>query len=307
MHALASRGSLARLEFGKISEMAQEEPTQALQERWLNAVLLPGISDPRESCLTELVEYTGRTRDEVLALCEGSRARLKQRWEARQRNSAEAIDEFYRGADAYLYGLLWWHCLQRGPAVAWNARILELALERGVKTCLDFGGGIGSNAILFQKAGIHATLAEISRPSLDFARSRAKRRGLELRCANLNDESLVGESFDLVTAIDVLEHVPDPVATLETLTSLVRPGGYVCFDLIAGGSSPDEPFHLMQSKYPIRARIRGMGYRSVDAFGKYLFLQRVVRPKLTNRLVSAWDVSRWRLYYLAQGQWPSAR
>ncbi len=160
--------------------------------------------------------------------------------------------------------------------------------------------------LLFQKAGIQTTLAEISRPSLDFARSRVKRRALELRCVDLNHESLDGESFDLATAIDVLEHVPDPVGTLESITALVSPGGYVCFDLIAGGHDPDEPFHLMQSKYPIRARIRGMGYTPVATFGKYLFLQRVVRSELANRLVHAWDVSRWRLYYMAQGQWPSA-
>ena len=80
--------------------MAQQEPSQALRERWLDAVLLPGISDPRESCLTELVEYTGRPRDQVLALCGSSRARLKDRWEERERNSADAIDEFYRDADA---------------------------------------------------------------------------------------------------------------------------------------------------------------------------------------------------------------
>jgi 2-polyprenyl-3-methyl-5-hydroxy-6-metoxy-1,4-benzoquinol methylase len=287
--------------------MAQRAPSEELQRRWLDAVLLPGIRDPRESCLTELSEYSGRSREEVLALCERSRDLLKDRWDERPRDSAEAIDDFYRDADAYIYGLLWWHCLQKGPAVAWSARILELALERDVRSCLDFGGGIGSNALLFQRAGIDTTLAEISRPSLDFARSRAERRGLELRFIDLNCQSLDGRSFDLVTAIDVLEHVPDHLDTLERLTALVRPGGYLCFDLIAGRHDPDEPFHLMGSKYPIRSRIRGMGLAPVARFGKYLFLCKVTRSELANRWIRGWDVLRWRLYYLAQGQWPSAR
>lgn len=286
--------------------MAQRAPSEKLQRRWLEAVLLPGVSDPRESCLTELSEYSNRPREEVLALCEHSRDRLKDRWEERGRDSTDAIADFYRSADAYIYALLWWHCLQKGPAVAWNAHILELALEREVRTCLDFGGGIGSNALLFQKAGIDATLAEISQPSLDFARKRAARRGLELRCVDLNHESLEGRSFDLVTAIDVLEHVPDPVATLEQLTGLVRSGGYLCFDLIAGRHDPTEPFHLMRSKYPIRARARGMGLAPVARFGKYLFMRKVARSAGVNGAIRVWDVLRWRLYYLARGQWPSA-
>jgi SAM-dependent methyltransferase len=287
--------------------MAKRAPSEELQRRWLDAVLLPGMSDPRESCLTELAEYSGRPRKEVLALCERSRDLLKDRWEERPRDSADAIDDFYRDADAYIYGLLWWHCLQKGPSVAWNAAILEFALELGVRCCLDFGGGIGSNALLFQGAGIDTTLAEISKPSLDFARKRAERRGLKLHFVDLNDDSLDGRSFDLVMAIDVLEYVPDHVGTLERLTTLVRPGGYLCFDLIAGRYDPDEPFHLMKSKYPIRSRVRGMGLASVANFGKYLCLRRVDRSELVNRVLRGWDVLRWRLYYLAQGQWPSAR
>jgi len=287
--------------------MSQRTPSEALQQTWLKTVLLPGIDDPRESGLTELVQYTGRPREEVLARCEQHREQLKERWGEQSRDDAEAIGEFYRDADAHIYGLLWWHCLQRGPAVAWNAHILELARRHGASSCLDFGGGIGSNALMFQNAGIETTLAEISRPGLDFARWRADRRGVKLDLVDLNQESLEDRTFDLVTAIDVLEHVPDAVATLEQLTSLLNPGGYLCFDLIAGSYDPDEPFHLMRSKYPIRSRLRALGLTRVEAFGKYLFLRKVARPGPVNRLILAWDVLRWRIYYGVQGQWPAAR
>jgi hypothetical protein len=49
--------------------MSQRTPSEALQRTWLKAVLLPGIDDPRESGLTELVRYTGRSFEEVLARC----------------------------------------------------------------------------------------------------------------------------------------------------------------------------------------------------------------------------------------------
>ncbi len=282
-------------------------PDERLRRIWLDAVMLPGQSDPRESCLAELEAYTGLPREEIERRCQASQAELKEIWEQRERADDAAIEAFYREADPYLFNLLWWHALQEGPAVAWNARIVELAREHGAKTALEFGGGIGSLAIALQQAGIETTLADVSRPSLAFARWRAEQRAVPLRIVDLGEKGLGAERYDLVTAVDVLEHVPDPVATLEELAERVAPEGLFCFDLIAGGFDPDEPFHLMRSKYPIRARWRSLGFRQLEKFGKYLMLSKVERPALANRAIRAWDVSRWRLYYLLQGKWPSAR
>ncbi len=63
----------------------------------------------------------------------------------------------------------------------------------------------------------------------------------------------------------------------------------------------------MRSKYPIRSRFRALGLTRVEAFGKYLFLRKVARPGPVNRLTSAWDVLRWRIYYAVHGQRPAAR
>ena len=51
--------------------MSKSAPDE-LRSLWLQAVLLPGESDPRASCLRELAEYTGRNEDEVQRLCEGA-------------------------------------------------------------------------------------------------------------------------------------------------------------------------------------------------------------------------------------------
>jgi SAM-dependent methyltransferase len=98
----------------------------------------------------------------------------------------------------------------------------------------------------------------VSLTSLEFAQWRAQRRGLTLRTADLTRHSFEEGSFDLVTAINLLEHVPDPIAALEEIARTIRPGGFLCFDLIAGPFDPDEPYHLMRSKYPTRSRIRGL-------------------------------------------------
>jgi len=40
------------------------------------------------------------------------------------------------------------------------------------------------------------------------------------------------ESFDVVTCMEMLEHVPDPAAVVRACTKLVKPGGHVFFSTI---------------------------------------------------------------------------
>jgi 2-polyprenyl-3-methyl-5-hydroxy-6-metoxy-1,4-benzoquinol methylase len=52
-------------------------------------------------------------------------------------------------------------------------------------------------------------------------------------------ESLVGQTFDVVTAIEVLEHTLDPLAELRTIRKLLRPGGLLY--LTTGNAAPFAP------------------------------------------------------------------
>jgi SAM-dependent methyltransferase len=279
-------------------------PSAELRERWLEAVLLPGFEDPRKSCLAELSEYGGEPLEAVERRCLGAVAEQREVWNERARDSERALTEFYDRCDAYLYDLLWWHALQRGTAPAWNARLLDIAARHGCKRYLDFGGGVGTNAILLRRAGLEVTVADISDVLQRFARWRLSRRGLDARFLDLKREPLPDAAYDLVSAVDVLEHVADPVGTLRTLHRALAPGGILVFDLIASDADPDEPFHLLRSKYPIRAAVRALGFERLERFQKYLVYRKVERSPLAQRALRGWDVLRWRLYYAAQGKWP---
>ncbi len=273
---------------------------------WLEAMLLPGESDAVESCLKELAEYTGLSPEEVHVRCLKAVDDQRALWFAKERASEAQLTDFYNECDAYLYELLWWHALQQGEAPAWNAHMVALARRGQARSYLDFGAGIGTNAILLSQLGLEVTVADVSDVLLDFARWRFKRRQLEVRTIDLKRDNVESGRYDLVSAVDVLEHVHDPVATLQTLNGALRLGGHLVFDLIASKQDSERPFHLLRSKYPIRSTIRGMGFQFVEKYQKFLVYRKVKRSVAANRMIRAWDQLRWRLYYLLQGKWPPA-
>jgi len=281
-----------------------DQPATQLRETWLSAVRLPGREDARESCLAELAEYTGSPIDAVEERCRRAVDEQREQWEERERTDEASLTEFYNGCEAYVYELLWWHALQQGDAPIWNARLVDIARRFGARSFLDFGAGVGTNAILLAREGLDVTCADVSAVLERCARWRLERRDLTAAFIDLKRESLPPETYDLISAVDVLEHVADPLQTLRELRAALRPGGVLVFDLIASKPDPERPFHLLRSKYPIRSTIRGLGFRRVEGFQKYLVYQRVDRPLLTRGCVRAWDIARWRLYYLLQGKWP---
>jgi 2-polyprenyl-3-methyl-5-hydroxy-6-metoxy-1,4-benzoquinol methylase len=95
---------------------------------------------------------------------------------------------------------------------------------------LDFGCGHGGLVRYLRDAGWHATFGYDTGAMADTARAA----GLPI----LSDEALeqAHSSFEVVTLIEVLEHVPDPVSLLQRIRRLLAPGG-VLF-LTTGNAAP---------------------------------------------------------------------
>jgi 2-polyprenyl-6-hydroxyphenyl methylase/3-demethylubiquinone-9 3-methyltransferase len=90
------------------------------------------------------------------------------------------------------------------------------------------GGGILSEAMA--RAGAQVLGVDLSRPVLDVAELHALEGKVPVEYRAVSAEDLAQErpaSFDLVTCMEMLEHVPDPAATVQALASLARPGGDV--------------------------------------------------------------------------------
>jgi 2-polyprenyl-6-hydroxyphenyl methylase/3-demethylubiquinone-9 3-methyltransferase len=90
------------------------------------------------------------------------------------------------------------------------------------------GGGILSEAMA--RAGARVLGIDLSRAVLEVAELHALESKLEVQYREIAAEQLAHErraQFDLVTCMEMLEHVPDPAAMLGTLAALAKPGGDV--------------------------------------------------------------------------------
>ena len=92
---------------------------------------------------------------------------------------------------------------------------------------LDVGCGAGLLSEPLARLGAKVTGIDPAADVLRVARRRAVDQELEIDYRQTTVEALAanGSRFDLVCALEVVEHVPDPDAFLATCVRLVRPGG----------------------------------------------------------------------------------
>jgi SAM-dependent methyltransferase len=112
-----------------------------------------------------------------------------------------------------------------------SAAYLLPHLNSGV-TLLDVGCGPGT--ITAELAGLVAparvTALEVTEVALDLARAEIGRRGLttvDFAVGDVHDLDFPDDTFDVVHAHQVLQHVGDPVAALREMRRVTRPGGLV--------------------------------------------------------------------------------
>ena len=107
--------------------------------------------------------------------------------------------------------------------------IEQIVALRGVRA-LDVGCGGGILSESMARAGAHVLGIDLAPEVLAVAELHALEAGVQVEYAAMAAEELARQrpgAFDLVTCMELLEHVPDPAASVAALAAAVKPGGDV--------------------------------------------------------------------------------
>jgi 2-polyprenyl-3-methyl-5-hydroxy-6-metoxy-1,4-benzoquinol methylase len=127
---------------------------------------------------------------------------------------------------------------------------------------LDVGCHIGVFLRIAQERGWEAWGIEPSR----WAAREAQSRGLRVIEGTLDDVHLAGESFDVITMWDVIEHLTDPLRELRESHRLLKKGGLICI-------------HTMNIESPL-ARLMGSRWPWLMEMHLYYFSRRTLGEML---------------------------
>ena len=109
-------------------------------------------------------------------------------------------------------------------------RYIETAVKLADARALDVGCGGGILSESMARSGARVLGIDLSQAVLDVAELHALESKIPVEYAAIAAEDLAAAqpaAFDLVTCMEMLEHVPDPAAMLEALARLAKPGGDV--------------------------------------------------------------------------------
>jgi len=253
-----------RVEAGEMSSADCVREQEYLLEpyclEWKKALLCHGETDLRASLLREVADYYNVSDlAEIDRSCSRAVDTLKSDWhrmvDPRQRSS---IEDFYENK-THIYDLINWHTLRDDTGPLAYVVALQIARDHNVRSCLDFGSGVGSGALLFGRANIEMTLADISTTLLDFARWRFHLRSLPAHFVDLNSTPLPDGAFDMILAMDVFEHLVDPLAAVERLWRALKQDGLL-FARIHAETDPSHPQHIAADFGPTFNRMAEMGF-----------------------------------------------
>ncbi len=135
----------------------------------------------------------------------------------------------------------------------------ELASLKG-KQVLDVGCGGGILAESMAARAAQVTGIDLAAKPLGVARLHALEAGVDnLEYREIATEALAAERpghYDVVTCMEMLEHVPDPSAVVQACATLVRPGGWVFFSTL-NRNPKSFLFAIVGAEYLLRLLPRG--------------------------------------------------
>lgn len=137
----------------------------------------------------------------------------------------------------------------------WINALVPLAGKR----VIDIGCGGGILAESIAKKGATVTGIDLSEKALKVADLHSLESGVTVRYELIAAEAIAAREpgqYDVVTCMEMLEHVPDPAAVVQACATLVKPGGHVFFSTI-NRNPKAYLFAVIGAEYILRLLPRG--------------------------------------------------
>lgn len=155
--------------------------------------------------------------------------------------------------------------------------VQDIAGSLNGKKIVDVGCGGGILAESMAVAGAQVTGIDLADKSLTVARLHSLESGVKVDYQSVSAEDFAAQhagQFDVVTCMEMLEHVPDPASIVQACSQMVKPGGWVFFSTL-NRNPKSFLFAIVGAEYVLRLLPKGT--HSYEKFIKPSELSRAVR------------------------------
>ncbi|HYJ80933.1 MAG TPA: methyltransferase domain-containing protein, partial [Longimicrobiaceae bacterium] len=212
---------------------------------------------PVHTAIFELSEYA--RQDPGLARYTGATVRLVRcrRCGFGQPEALPALERFFERMYDQRWSAEWTEAEFRDGTkdLIFHTVLRDLArrVPSARRTLLDVGAHVGRLLHLAAAAGWRPEGVELNERTASYA---VRATGLPVHRCGLRELEAGGRRYGAVTLVDVLEHIPEPIAALRAAAALLEPGGWLVVKV------PEGPAQLRKER--VRGRVR-RGYRPTVA------------------------------------------
>jgi hypothetical protein len=162
----------------------------------------------------ELSEYTQRDPELVKYRCECAGTELAWLFPYYK----DRVIDYYRETDLYIFGLT--HYQEKLKTVQFHEWLAQFIRNYDIKSMLDFGGGIGEYSIIGCKEGLNEkdVVYQDVKDSKTWEYAMWRFNKHEVRPIFWDETVVLARDFDLIVAMDVLEHLENPKPVIEAMS-----------------------------------------------------------------------------------------
>ena len=242
----------------------------------------------------ELSAYFEMPEEEVMRRCRDWETDSLGEWKKKDRSTPDGLLEFYQTQTSWIFDTMLYHaeqCAEEVPTESVDIAqgFLERMPDWKPGHHLDFGSGPGSSSLFFHNLGWQVSLADISTSFLNFARWRFDQRQVTAHFYETSKAALPESEFDLITALDVIVHVPDVPETFAKLYRALKPGGYLVFNIDNRPLTETTAWHLYDQQFPVLRQVRRAGFNRLPKIKYFHVYQKTDRSSSANALIGLAD------------------